>query len=297
MLVLRGPKSGYAVYALAFSPDGASLVSYSRDRTVRLWDLREVRQRIIGSTDAWLWYSVAFSPDGRTLAWTNRLGLHFYDVDTSDITELPGKYGGFQNFSDVSFSPNGRTIAATGGAVFLWDRETRRLLDVWGSGHNRALAFIPDGRTLAVGRRRHDLPNSRYGYEVVLYDLETKQMGTSLSVKRYVNDLTFAPNGRILAAVCGELLMVWDISTQQPIFQHKSGKRYFQGVAFSPDGCLLAAAHNDRTVRLWRTSDWREHAAFDWGIGEVLCIAFSPDGMTAAAGGRSGRIVLWDVDL
>jgi WD40 repeat protein len=54
------------VQALAFSPDGGSLFSGGRDRTVRCWDLASLRER-----DAWSWpigivYSLAVAPDGLT---------------------------------------------------------------------------------------------------------------------------------------------------------------------------------------------------------------------------------------
>jgi WD40 repeat protein len=56
------------VLALAFTPDGGTLLSGGRDRTVRCWDLASMRQR-----EAWTWpvgvvYSLAVAPDGLTAA-------------------------------------------------------------------------------------------------------------------------------------------------------------------------------------------------------------------------------------
>jgi WD40 repeat protein len=56
------------VLALAFTPDGTTLLSGGRDRAVRCWDLASLRQR-----EAWSWpvgvvYSLAVAPDGLTAA-------------------------------------------------------------------------------------------------------------------------------------------------------------------------------------------------------------------------------------
>jgi len=60
-----------AVYAVAYSPDGRSLVTGSSDRTAILWDVSDRAHparmaTLSGHTDAV--YAVAYSPDGRNLA-------------------------------------------------------------------------------------------------------------------------------------------------------------------------------------------------------------------------------------
>jgi len=54
-------------FSVAFSPDGQTLASASKDRTIKLWDLRNGLLRTLsGHSDAVR--TVAISPDGQTLA-------------------------------------------------------------------------------------------------------------------------------------------------------------------------------------------------------------------------------------
>ena len=66
----------------------------------------------------------------------------------------------------------------------------------------------------------------------------------------------------------------------------------------SPGANLTVTQRYDMSADTWETgpSFTPAKADFAWRVGEVLDVAFAPDGMRAAASGRSGKIVVWDVD-
>ena len=54
--------------SVAFSPDGKTIASGSRDNTISLWDVDTAKEKGILKGQTGIVYSVAFNPDGNTIA-------------------------------------------------------------------------------------------------------------------------------------------------------------------------------------------------------------------------------------
>jgi WD40 repeat protein len=117
-----------AVEALAFSPDGRTLVSGSSDQTVMLWDLtdrahpKQLGQPLLGHTSAV--YSLAYRPDGSTLAsgGADRAVL-LWDMADRNRPQLVGQplTGQAGPVNTVMFSPDGHILATADDAgTVLW---------------------------------------------------------------------------------------------------------------------------------------------------------------------------------
>ncbi|GAA2805389.1 hypothetical protein GCM10010452_37670 [Crossiella cryophila] len=300
---------GGDVYAVGFSPDGATLATGSSDHLVRLWSLPAAQ--LIGHRSTV--NMVAFTRDGR-LAATGAKDNSVRLWNTADPAnprqwgEIPAIPGVLKSCSACRtynrFSPDGRTLAVLSHAKILqlWDladparpRPISPVLTL-GTRHTAALAFSPDGRTLATGDSEETAQ---------LWDISDPAHPVSVARltghEGYVGHAEFSPDGKILATAGGDhTVRLWQVDNPReprPLGKVTGHQGAVVTVAFSADGRSLATASADQSVRRWRVTN----PAAPEQIGEPLtghsrsvsAVAISPDGATVASTSTDATLRLW----
>ena len=105
------------ITALAFDQTGATLASASGDRTVRLWDVGAAAERAVLKGHSAIVYSVAFAPDGNVVASCGEdNGVKLWDAVTGQLRiTLP--VPATRECDALAFSPDGKTLAVGGAGI------------------------------------------------------------------------------------------------------------------------------------------------------------------------------------
>jgi WD40 repeat protein len=301
------------VCCLAFSPDGAHVVTGHGDHVVRVWEARTGRcLRELRGHSGWV-ESVACSPDGRHLASATaargREGqpgeIKIWDAATGrEVRALTGQRGGILC---LAYSPDGKRLAAGGwgakagpqrvtGEAKVWDTASgKEVLTLDDHNQVHGVAFSHDGYWLFTADTGHFGPAAG----VSQWDASTGRLvHTFAGVQGGFERLGITRDARLLAAWDGRSIYVWD---------HPSGRELctlptdalVRALAFSPDGTRVAAACGDHTVRIWDILTGQLVFTLRGHGGPVEGVAFSPDGHRlasggAAAGGEGGEVRIWD---
>ena len=157
------------------------------------------------------------------------------------------------------FSPNGTLLATNGTHVQtrVWDVTTQRDITPPNVMNASALAFSPDGKTLAYGHHRDG---------IVFCDVTPtgiQERGRILNSRPGFSDaLMFSPDGKILlnpnSIGWQPLIQLWDVKTGTDLGSLSGHMEGIETLAFSHDGKMLASGSSDGTVLLW---DWDKISA------------------------------------
>jgi WD40 repeat protein len=293
-----------AVHAVAFAPNGSLLAAaagnFPDEGRLCLWDPQTGKpQADISLKHAG--YALAFSPDSRLLALSGMSqashgerfpdGYSFYPQATFSGGNFRG--GDLWNIAEgmrrttlsdqpnqialFAFSQDSRLLAtgsdsASGDPRFgsaevrLRDVSADRpevALKALGSDV-LALAYAPDGRTLATGS--HGVGREPRGR---LWDVASGKAKAALEATREdarapVVALAYSPDGHLLAGSVAGKVQVWDAASGRLTATLDEPRDFVTALAFSPDGRLLATTGEEHRTRLWDVAARRQIPIQRW---------------------------------
>src|SRR5262249_54443154 len=125
----------------------------------------------------------------------------------------------------------------------LWDAATGKQIATLGDKPfwTTAMAFAPDGQTLAIATLKH----------LQLWDVAGRKLRHR--IKGAGHTVAFAPDSKSIATA-GQMLERWDVATGTALYADTRDLGHIGSVtpvAFAPDGRSLASTGGDDTVRVW----------------------------------------------
>lgn len=278
------------ISALAYSPDGRTLVSTGRDGTLRIWNVATASlTRTIELDDGPA--SALAVVDGRALTGHQNGRTVLWDTERA---EKLGEYK--RNDAEiwsVAFlgSPDHFASAGHDWQIAVWSTASASGPESVIDGHESAVQTL----AYAMTARGPVLASGSADKTVRLWDLEkSKRIRTYRGHRDYVTAVALSAGGREIASsgLDGNI-RIWSGRSNRLQRSLSAHQGHALTLAFAPAGEVLASGGEDGKVRVWDYRRKRTPKTLSSHPGAVTSIAFSPSGTHIASAGDDGVVRIW----
>ena len=278
------PDMAHATRALAFSPDGHTILSAGTDEYVKFWNLEN------GRMDHWFPSKnaeAAFLPDGRVVTFGENTA-HGRLAEIVDVTTGKSLRTLTNDVTGLAISPNGRWLVTIAN---------QRNVTVWNASNlieiarfrtpdpvRGRLAISPDGQRVAAVISDREL--------LRIYEVANAGRPTDAgALGSQVLALAFSPDGRRLAlGMRNSTVRLHDAGTGEALRRFTGHQSEVFAVAWTPRGDLVSAGQ-DNTVRVWSLAPASPQNSIPQ---RFIGFVAAPSGDQMAGMSDDRRIVLWD---
>ena len=282
------------VSVVAISPDGKTLATAGKDKSVRFFDLATGKWTNILRHEAEIW-AIGYSSDGKTFAFSDGDRIVVV-VDAATLKEKATLKEFESPVAMLSLSPDGSLLATIEDGLQVphaWELPSGKARAVF-EGHGdkvNSVAFSPDGKHVATTSGDETIRIWEATAGIPGRPLRGHDGPVFLAV--------YSTDGKTLlsAGTRDKTVRLWDLSTfkVKSVMEGHADEVRFVGFG---SGGKMASLSKDGVVKLW-DAEGKETASFLWTESGNLpsygtSVALSPDGKTLAVG-HDEVVDVWDL--
>lgn len=281
-----------AIWSVAVSPNGKTLIGGGEQNDIKLWNLGEGQLiRTLSDHKDKVW-TIALGPKGKILASASGdCTIKLWDMPTGKLLRTFRAHPA--TVWSVAISPDAKLLVSGSEdqTLKVWEIKTGKLVHTL-TGHQgqvRSVAISPNGQTIA---------SASADKTVKLWELKTgKLLRTLEGHSGRVVAIAFSPESQKLASTSQDkTVRLWDVPSGKLKQTFTKHTQPVTAVAFSPDGDTLATGSHDRTVKLWDLSSGKLRHTLTGYQGDIYALAFAADGQSLVSSSKNSPIKIWQRD-
>jgi WD40 repeat protein len=279
-----------SISALAFSPDGAVVAAGDTAKTIRLWDTKTGKERFrLDGHNADV-SGVVFVPGTQLLISAGYdATVHFWDTATGKKIKELAKSEYDECAYRLAVSSDGKLLAIA-GKQRVWGGDGRAALRVVeiATGkerfqatmqyrHVHAVAFAPDGKTVAGGVR----PMGGAAFNPIhLWDTATgKPLGRLRGHWGGVTNVSFKPDGKtVISSGYDGAIRIWNLADGRELTDFHGHSVATSALAYSARGNMLATGGCDGSLCIWDARTGKRLQVLGSHYDALRQVIFTPDG-------------------
>jgi WD40 repeat protein len=303
---------GAEVLRFALSPDGKTVATLGRDKSVKLWDVASGKlERKVTTLEGW---TISFSFAGDST-------LQVLTIKPSKLNPAkfektpPGpqpvlEYLALKRFDlddPAKLQSQKLEAPAAPSTTNLFDMAVLMSgANLWGiTGPNKqltiitALAWSPDGSTLAMSGMTSKVSDKgiKSAAALLLWDIQKQEFRTSIEIPDlFMQAVAFSPGGDMLvtAGVGDRAVTVRDPHSGKEKYHLKGHNSIVSHVGFSRDGKQVITGSVDGVIRIWEGP--KAVLSVQSGLNYPTLAQFTPDGKEFVVGSAEGGIRVWKTE-